>query len=140
MNPNPIQYQASQLWQTLATQETAWTYKQAIIKTWELLKQTGKLIVLLVLLVVVVLVWWWSLGYRGGYDFRKWLETEQPTLEELLQEAVTRLLMPFEWLANWAQDKVKELLGIPDEKAITPGAERKAIAPAPKRVTEVDVT
>jgi hypothetical protein len=125
---NPIQHQFTLLSQTLFAQDTGVTYKQAAVKTWEVLKQTALLIYLLALLVVVVLVWLWSTGFRKGYCFRKWLETEQPTLERLLLEAGKLLLKPFELVADWSQSQVKELLGI-EVKALAPAADPKALAP-----------
>lgn len=138
MKPNPIQYQAAQLCDTLFAPDTALTYKEATLKSGEILKQTARLIFMLGLLFVVFVVWVWSVGFQSGQGFRGWLETEQPTLERLLQEAAKILLKPFELVAEWSQSQVKELLGIPEDKVITPATDCKVIEPAvEKKITEV---
>lgn len=128
MNPNPINYQAIELWQTLSDQETTLTFKQAVLKAWKLLQQAGRLIFLVGLLFFVVVIWLWSVAYRSGKDFRYWLETAQVSPETLVSTTLDIFVRrPIEWLVNWSEAKRKELLRIPEVKALTATVEPKLI-------------
>ncbi|MDB9346560.1 hypothetical protein [Nodularia spumigena] len=119
MNPNPINYQAIELWQTLSDKETTSTFQQAAIKTWKLLQQAGRLLFLVSLLFVVIVVWFWSVAYRSGKDFRYWLETAQVSPEKLLATTLDILVQrPIAWLVNWSEVKRQELLRTPEVKAL----------------------
>lgn len=119
MNPNPINYQAIELWQTLSDKETTLTFQQAAIKTWKLLQQAGRLLFLVSLLFVVIVVWLWSVAYRSGKDFRYWLETAQVSPEKLFATTLDILVQrPIAWLVNWSEVKRQELLRTPEVKAL----------------------
>ncbi|MBE9199606.1 MULTISPECIES: hypothetical protein [unclassified Nodularia (in: cyanobacteria)] len=126
MNPNPINYQAIELWQTLSDKETTLTFKQAAIKTWKLLQQAGRLLFLVSLFFVVVVVWLWSVAYRSGKDFRYWLETAQVSPETLFSTTLDILVQrPIAWLVNWSEVKRQELMRTPEVKALISKTESK---------------
>ncbi len=119
MNPNPINYQAIELWQTLSDKDTTLTFKQAALKTWKLLQQAGRLVFLVTLFFVVIVVWLWSVAYRSGKDFRHWLETAQVSPEKLFSTTLDILVeRPIAWLVNWSEAKRKELLRTPEVKGL----------------------
>jgi hypothetical protein len=122
---NPIQYQASQLWDNLSDKSTAKTYKCALIKTGDLLKQTAILLLMLVLLLVAVFVWMWNVGYRSGWGFRKWMESENPSPQELVAAVFNFLTQPIILAFNWTQNQLETQFGwkfpLPSsEKLLTP--------------------
>lgn len=126
MNPNPINYQAIELWQTLSDKETTLTFKQAAIKTWKLLQQAGRLLFLVSLFFVVIVVWLWSVAYRSGKDFRYWLETAQVSPETLFSTTLDILVQrPIAWLVNWSEVKRQELMRTPEVKALISKTEPK---------------
>ena len=119
MNPNPINYQAIELWQTLSERDTILTFRQAGIKAWQLLQQAGRLLFLLSLLFFVVVIWLWSVAYRSGRDFRYWLETAQVSPEKLVSRTLDILVKtPSKFLVNWSEVKRKELLRTPEVKVL----------------------
>jgi hypothetical protein len=115
---NSIQYQISELGQTLFAPDTGKIYAQASGKTWKLLQQVALLALLLALLAIATVVWVWSAGWRSGQSFRDWLETEQPPLERIVAKAFNILAYPFQRVATWAEFQVKELLADQDVDAI----------------------
>jgi hypothetical protein len=109
---NPIQYQATALWQNLCDRDTGFAYKQALEKTWELLTQLIQLLFLSVLVIVAFVVWVWSLGFQSGRGFRNWMESENPSIEKLTSEIVKALLTPVKWFTNWVKSQLKQQLGV----------------------------
>jgi hypothetical protein len=128
MNPNPIQYQAIELWQTLSDEDTKLTFKQAAIALWKVLKQAGRLVFLVGLFFLVVVVWFWTVAYRTGSDFRYWLETAMVSPEELVSKTLELLLKPVKWVSKWSELKLQEFLGIKQSTAIAPSSPAKLIA------------
>ena len=74
LNPNPIQFSATQLWESLTEKDTAVTYKQAIIKTWKLLKYLLALLFFVFLLAVALIISFWGIGFNLGGQLHKWLD------------------------------------------------------------------
>lgn len=109
---NPIQFFASELWQTLSERDTAVTYKQFFAKTFKLLAQVFALLFFLILLVVAVVVWIWGIGFQFGRLLREWLATEQPTFDQVLSAIARFLLWPVEKAIAWATKFVKDYLGL----------------------------
>jgi hypothetical protein len=138
MNPNPIQYQAIELWQTLSDKDTKLTFKQGAIALWKVVKQAGRLVFLVGLFFVVVVVWFWSVAYRTGSDFRYWLEAAQVSPDQLVTKTVELLLQPVKWLSKWSELKLQEFLGIEKSTAIAPSSEAKLIAGTPDTKVTMD--
>lgn len=108
---NPIQFFATELWQTLSERDTAVTYKQFFTKTFKLLAQAIALLFFLILLVVAVIVWVWGVGFQSGRLFREWLITKEPTEVQILSAIARVLLWPIEKATAWATKFVKDYLG-----------------------------
>lgn len=130
---NPIQNQATELWQNLSDKETALTLKKGLEKFWELVQQTLQLIFFLVLLVVALLIWFWSVGYQSGRAFRTWMETGVKSPDDLVTQLVNLALKPLGVLPDWAKSKIQELLGI-ELKALPP-AKAQNILPTTKNTS-----
>ena len=112
LHPNPIQWSATELWESLTEKDTAVTYKQAIIKTFKLLKYLLVLILLVFLLGVALIISFWGIGFNLGGQFQKWLdnggEGRQP--EELVKELLKILLLPIQKIMEWANKYVEKYL------------------------------
>jgi hypothetical protein len=113
LNPNPIQVYATDLWESLSEKDTAVTYKQAILKTWRLLKILLILFASVFLLVVAAIISIWGIGFNLGAQFQKWLDNNgqgrQP--EEFLKELLNILLLPIQKIVEWANKYVQQYLG-----------------------------
>lgn len=108
---NPVQEQATQLWETLSQQDTAVVYQQAVAKTWKLLKQAIALIVFLFVSLVALIFWIWGIGFQSGFHFRKWLEVKQPNVNEVVGLFLKILFWPLILAFQWANSFVKKYLG-----------------------------
>jgi hypothetical protein len=135
---NPIQNQATELWQNLSDKETALTLKKGLEKFWEIIQQTAQLLFFLVLLVVAFVIWFWSVGYQSGRAFRTWMETDVKSPDDLVTQLVNMVLKPLAVLPDWAKSQIQQLLGI-DLKALPP-AKTQSILPTTTNTREpVDV-
>lgn len=135
---NPIQNQATELWQNLSDKETALTLKKGLEKFWEIIQQTAQLLFFLVLLVVAFVIWFWSVGYQSGRAFRTWMETDVKSPDDLVTQLINMVLKPLEVLPDWAKSQIQQLLGI-DLKALPP-AKTQSILPTTTNTREpVDV-
>jgi hypothetical protein len=135
---NPIKAAAWNFWYTLSNAETIATYRFAIAKTWQLLKQAAQLAVLLFLFGVTAAIWVWAVSFQSGRSLRVWLETEQPTVPEILSgggDVMVRSLAPA-W--NWAQSQLKTQLGV--EFKLPSMSEFKQLEPAQNSKTSAMVT
>ncbi|MBO3457574.1 hypothetical protein G7B40_009200 [Aetokthonos hydrillicola Thurmond2011] len=124
---NPIQYQTVALWQNLTNQETTWTYKEAIHKTWELLQQIVQLMLSLVLLFVAMIIWWWSVGFHSGRNFRDWFENDVKTPDEFLRRLGGFVVNFYNWLVDWSQSERKKLLTNQSQPALASRQEPKLL-------------
>lgn len=112
LDPNPIQLYATELWESLSAKDTAITYKQAIGKTWKLLKYLLALLFFMVLLGLAFIVSFWGVGFNLGGQFQKWLynggQGRQP--EELVKELLKILLWPIQKIMEWANKYIEQYL------------------------------
>ena len=135
---NPIQNQATELWQNLSDKDTALTLKKGLEKLWELVQQTLQLFFFIILLGVALVIWFWSVGYQSGRAFRTWTETGVASPDDLVTQVVNALLKPLQVLPDWAKSKIQELLGI-EFKAL-PSTKTQNILPIPTNTSlPVDV-
>lgn len=135
---NQIQTQASKVWQTVTSPETAAVYQNAGTLTWTILKETGYLLWLVICLVLVLGDWIWKTGYRTGYQFRGWInDLEKPRPDQIaesgtgfLSETSKNLLTASKTGLTKAIATAKDQLGIEDtdpplefsQPAVTPPA------------------
>ncbi|MBD2034102.1 hypothetical protein H6F76_03440 [Leptolyngbya sp. FACHB-321] len=109
---NPMKAAAWNFWYTLSSPETTTVYQLTIAKTWQLLKQVVQLVVLLALFLAMVAVWLWAVSFQSGRSFRVWLETEQPTIPELLSKGQQLIWGVFKPTLNWMQTQLKTQYGL----------------------------
>lgn len=112
LNPNPIQLYSSQLCDSLTERDTVVTYKQALIKTWQLLKSLLYLVFSVFLLALALLVSIWGIGYNLGGQFQKWLDNggKGRTPEEFVTKLLKILYSPIQKVVEWANKYVEKYL------------------------------
>ena len=121
---NLIQYRANALWDNLSSPETIEIYKQALAKTWNLLKETVILIFMLFLLLVVCVFWVWHIGFTSGREFRQWMESENPQPKELVDKIINKVEEIFEKIFTEVEKFVEKNMGL-ELPELNPGSEKK---------------
>jgi hypothetical protein len=107
----PLQAQTADLIQSLTHPETGTTYKNAAALTWALLKKAGLWLAYLAVTLFAVLVWICGIGFKGGHNFREWIEVKSPSVEEVVCAVLRVVAFPFVSLYYWANAVVKKTLG-----------------------------
>ncbi|MGJ3246095.1 MAG: hypothetical protein ACFE0I_08480 [Elainellaceae cyanobacterium] len=112
-----IQNQSAKVWQILANPETAKTYKDAIVITWNILKETAVLLWLVVCLVLVAADWFWTNSILAGRRSRLWLSSlEGVDTSDLTSEAGKKLLSASKASFLGTISQAREQLGLPQKK------------------------
>ena len=106
---NPLE-ELSQLFSLLSADETSNTYQKAAEKTWLLLKKTIVLFLFVVCFIVALPIWVGGIGFQAGFKFRQWLETDQPSLEQIVYRMLEAIAYPFKQAYAWASWFVKQYL------------------------------
>lgn len=90
---NQIQAQTAKVWQTITDPATANSYKQVVVVTWNIIRETAVLVWLILCLVVVLGDWLWRNSYRAGRNVRNWVtHFKQPDPNQLFSTTGQRLL------------------------------------------------
>lgn len=113
LDPNSIQLYATELWESLSEKDTAVTYKQAILKTWRLLKILLILLASVFLLVVAAIISIWGIGFNLGVQFQQWLDNDgqaQRGPEDFIGELVKILWLPIQKIVELANKHVQKYL------------------------------
>lgn len=110
-NANPIQLYGSELLETIRQKETLTTYKQALIRTWRILKYFLLLLLFIFLFGVALLISFWAYGYNLGYEFQLWMDNGSKE-ETFLQKLQTILLFPIRKIVEWSNRFLKRY--VPD--------------------------
>ncbi len=110
VNPNPIKYHASELWDTLRERETAIVYRQALHKTWFILRQVLALLFFVVLLAIALLVVIWGTGFTLGVALQKWIEHQDRQPEDFISAILQALRSPIDQFITWANQYVERYL------------------------------
>jgi hypothetical protein len=121
-----IQYQANVLWDNIFSKDTIQTYKQALVKTWNLLKETAILLLMLFLLIVVFVVWVWHIGFNSGREFRKWMVSPNQAPEKMFGDIIEWLKELFIKVFTEVKQFVEKKIGL-ELPALNPGSEKKKI-------------
>lgn len=69
----PISEQANKLWQIVTAPGTIDSYKQAVVATWTILKESAILIWLTFCLILVAFDWFWDNSIATGRRVRAWV-------------------------------------------------------------------
>ena len=129
---NPFQ-ELSQLFSLLSAEDTATTYQKAAEKTWLLFKKAIALLLFIVSLIIALPIWIGGIGFQAGFHFHRWLEVEQPPLEQIVFNLLEFLAWPFKQAYAWASQFIEEYLhwkvcfDQPDAKTSLPAS----VTPAP---------
>lgn len=109
---NPIQIYAAELWNALSERDTAITYKQALTKTWKLLKYLLALLFFMFLLGIAVIISIWGIGFNLGASLQKWLDNggQGRTPEEFFSILLNALISPIKKIVEWANKYVEKYL------------------------------
>lgn len=106
---NPIE-ELSQLFSLLSADDTSTTYQKAAEKTWLLFKKAIVLFLFVLCFIVALPIWVAGIGFQVGFNFRKWLEVERPSLEQIVYRALEYIAYPFKQAYVWASWFVKQYL------------------------------
>ncbi|MBV6625823.1 MAG: hypothetical protein KI793_23325 [Rivularia sp. (in: Bacteria)] len=107
-----IQYQANVVWDNLSSPNTIKIYQQALVKTWNLLKETAILLFMLLLLVVVFVLWVWHIGFTIGWKFRHWMESPNKEPDKFVENTIKSLSNSFAQLFNRVKGFAEKKLGL----------------------------
>jgi hypothetical protein len=107
-----LRSEVQKVWDTVTDPETTTAYQAAGEKTWLLTKQLSKLVLLLTLFVTAIALWLWMVSFQSGRSLRHWLETEQPSLPQILTKAGELLIAPVKPVLGWIQAQIKTQLGV----------------------------
>ena len=108
---SPLQDQAIQLWETLCEPDTASTYQKAGSRTWLILQRIFWVSYFLVTSFVAIVLWLCGIGFRSGFQFRHWIETEKPSVSEIVGLVLKVLMLPLVGAVRWADEFVKKYFG-----------------------------
>lgn len=106
---NPIE-ELSQLLSLLSEDDTSTTYQKAAEKTWLLFKKAIVLLLFVFCFIIALPIWVSGVGFQMGFRFRKWLEEERPSIEQVVNRVLEFLAFPFKQAYAWASWFVKEYL------------------------------
>jgi len=120
-----LRSQVEKIWDTLSDPETTTAYQAAGEKTWQLTKQLSKLAFVLSLFVTAIALWLWVVSFQSGRSLRHWLETEQPTLPQILTKMGEFLIAPVKPALGWVQSQLKQQVGV--EINFLPNADLKLL-------------
>lgn len=102
-DPTPIQIYSQALWETLSERETTVIYKQALGKTWMILKQAIALLFFLTLFAIALILSIWGIGFALGAALGN-----DPN--QMQQDLIKRLQTPLQHLIQWANGYVQRYL------------------------------
>lgn len=112
----PIKASALDFLDNLSDRKTGIIYKEALIKTWELLQQAIFLISSIFFLFLAVLIWVWGYAFNLGkesYQKLKPLLDSNTSGSEAFSAFIKWLLWliwpPIKWIIDWANKQVERL-------------------------------
>jgi hypothetical protein len=146
-----IKDQASKVGQLVFAAETGEAYRQTLLLTWKILRETALLIWLIICLVFVGAEWFWNTAIALGQKARAAYTglTQQSSEEQSFESISKSLLITGENSAAFLLYQAKQQLGIkadpPEPKTVTPTpapkpstapeAPKPSMPPVPKSVT-----
>ena len=135
LSQRKLQFRVTQLWEALCEQDTAQTYQKAGTRTWIILERAFRLAGFLVTSFVAIVLWLCGIGFRSGFQFRHWIETEKPSTSEIVGLVLKVLMLPLVAAVRWADGFVKQYFGW--ELSVEPAQDD---APVPDDVSETEET
>jgi hypothetical protein len=117
-------------WKTVSDKDSLGTYQRTIQTTWNILRETGKLIWLVFCLGLVLVTWIWTSSKTSSQQLKTWYEgIPEPKSENLWTEASQFLVSTGRTTATKMMAQAREQLGLPESEASTPILKTVAAAP-----------
>ena len=126
-------------WKTVSDQESLGTYQKTVQTTWNILRETGRLLWLVLCLGLVFVTWLWTTSKTSGQQLRTWYEgIPEPKSENVVTEASQFFASASRTTATKMMTQAREQLGLPSPEATpvvkmvatTPPAAKSAAVPA----------
>ncbi len=124
---NPIQTQVAKLWDLLFSPTTGETYKKALLLTWDILRESARLVWLVLCLGFIFVDWARVNSVRSGQELRQWYDNiEEPKASNLWNETGRAVLAVSNSSLSYVMSQARTELGIP-----APVEPPKLISPNP---------
>jgi hypothetical protein len=118
-------------WKTVSDRESLGTYQKTIQTTWNILRETGRLLWLILCLGLVFVTWLWTTSKTSSQQLKTWYESiPEPKSENVMTEASQFLASASRTTATKMMTQAREQLGLSTPEA-TPMVKAVAAAPAP---------
>lgn len=110
-----IKVQADKLWTLLVEPQTYAAYKNFVVTTWAILRETALLVWLVVCLSLVAFEWFWKNSLAAGRSSRAWFNNLEGSNEQMASETGKALLAAGKSSLNFTIATAKQQLGLPAE-------------------------
>jgi hypothetical protein len=118
-------------WKTVSDQESLGTYQKTIQTTWNILRETGRLLWLILCLGLVFVTWIWTTSKTSSQQLKTWYESiPEPKSENVMTEASQFLASASRTTATKVMTQAREQLGLP-APTVTPVVKTVAAAAPP---------
>ncbi len=114
-----LQEQATKVWQTITGAETIATYRQAIMVTWTIIRETAILLWLTLCLVLVVGDWFYTTAVTAGRKTRQWFSSvQQAESDQIASETGKALLTAGQNSVSSIVAQARTQLGLPEKPPV----------------------
>ncbi|HEY9828137.1 MAG TPA: hypothetical protein V6D19_22090 [Stenomitos sp.] len=118
-----LQSQATQWWQTVASQKTIKTYQDTAQITWSILQETLKLAWLILCLGLVLFGWLWQGSTSSGQRLKTWIDSlEEPKANTIWLDTKNFLLEKAQVASLSVLNQARTQLGLATVAPATPAA------------------
>ena len=118
-------------WKTVSDQESLGTYQKTVQTTWNILRETGRLLWLVFCLGLVFITWLWTTSKTSGQQLRTWYEgIPEPKSENVVTQVSQFFASASRTTATKVMTQAREQLGL-SAPEVTPIVKAVAAAPAP---------
>ena len=122
-------------WKTVSDKDALGTYQKTLQATWNILRETGRLIWLVLCLGLVLVTWIWTSSKTSTQRLQAWYESiPEPKTEHAWTEASQLLVSAGRATATNIMAQAREQLGLPAPQP-APVIKTVAAAPAPQPAT-----
>jgi hypothetical protein len=118
-------------WKTVSDPESLGTYQKTIQTTWNILRETGRLLWLILCLGLVFVTWLWTTSKTSSQQLKTWYEgIPEPKSENVMKEASQFFGSASRTTATKMMTQAREQLGL-TETAAAPVVKTVAAAAPP---------
>jgi hypothetical protein len=127
-------------WKTVSDKESLGSYQKTVQATWNILRETGKLVWLVFCLGLVLVTWIWTSSKTSSQKLKTWYEgIQEPKSEHLWAEVSQFLTTTGRTTATQVMTQAREQLGLP-APGMTPTPVPRTVAAAPAPVAVAAAT